>query len=622
VRDDLLRSVRSEILEHLHFTEKETDIYKIHQSGDLANLDGLDDSSLSKLPSLLALRNALYSSTFREYISEVASSGPLSGKKTDMAINMYTPGCHLLCHDDVIGSRRLSYILYLTDPDIPWKPEWGGALRLYPTEHLTAPDGVTGRVPSAEFSVSIPPAWNQLSFFTIQPGESFHDVEEVYRRRDDEDKNDGGRMRMAISGWFHIPQKGEEGYEEGLEEKMAETSSRTQLRRKGDIFDLPEARSLIIQEPKVQPDGIMWTERELDFLVKFIHPTYLIPDTLDELRKRFNVECSITLSNFLNPKFAANLRDYISSIDGDKTTAIPARAGALPGETGIARPPHKQRFLYRHAIPSDFTESAAEEGTPLDQLLDILLPSSLFTRWLRYFTDSNFDESNIVARRFRRGHDYTLANTYDYDLPQLEFTLSLTPTLGWNDEPDDASVFEGSVSDQEPRSGTPSRRNPVPNPTEAEGEFSVGGYEVYMTGDDDEEGVGLAMEASNTGAGQRRKADPAVYQDRTDIGDEAILISMPASWNTMTVVLRDQGLLRFVKYVSKSANGDKWDIVGTYPVVSEIGTGLEEYLSSPSASGESDDEPDVESEDSEENAEDYDAEEDTAEEEYEGSQEI
>lgn len=86
VDDTLLRSVRNEIRENISFTPKETDIYKIHQSGDLANLDGLDDSSLRRLPSLLTLRDALYSSAFRKYVSTIADAGPLSGVKTDMAV--------------------------------------------------------------------------------------------------------------------------------------------------------------------------------------------------------------------------------------------------------------------------------------------------------------------------------------------------------------------------------------------------------------------------------------------------------------------------------------------------------------------------------------------------------
>ena len=41
---------------------------------------------------------------------------------------------------------------------------------------------------------------------------------------------------------------------------------------------------------------------------------------------------------------------------------------------------------------------------------------------------------------------------------------------------------------------------------------------------------------------------------------------MPACWNTLSIVLRDQGVLKFVKYVSKSAKGDRWDVVGSWRV--------------------------------------------------------
>ena len=93
VDDRLLRSVRNEIREHISFTPKETDIYKIHQSGDLANLDGLDDAALQRLPSLLTLRDSLYSSAFRKYLSSITGAGPLSGVKTDMAVVRCPPTC-------------------------------------------------------------------------------------------------------------------------------------------------------------------------------------------------------------------------------------------------------------------------------------------------------------------------------------------------------------------------------------------------------------------------------------------------------------------------------------------------------------------------------------------------
>jgi Rps23 Pro-64 3,4-dihydroxylase Tpa1-like proline 4-hydroxylase len=575
----LLGNVRSEILDNLHFTPKETDIYKIHQSGDLANLDGLDDSSLSRLPSLLKLRDALYSSTFRKYISEVANSGPLSGKKTDMAINVYTPGCHLLCHDDVIGSRRLSYILYLTDPEKPWRPQWGGALRLYPTQRLKTDDGVEATVPSADFSLSIPPAWNQLSFFAIQPGESFHDVEEVYERKGDEyDEDgkvidDGGRLRMAISGWFHIPQEGEDGYEEGLEEKLAEKSSLTQLQSKSDHFDLPQPRWRPIEQPG--EDGPTWDETELDWLLKYINPTYLVPETIEALSEAFQDSSVVTLADFLHPKFAARLREYITTKDQAADTLIGGLGGA-PEDTGVARPPHKHRFLYRHAAAH--APAGSPSATPLDELVDEFFPSQLFARWLSLFSELMLSRGDFLARRFRPGSDYTLATSYDESEPQLELCLGITPTSGWggdaagDDDEDEDDEEENGIPAKAPANGSRRESNP-------EEDAVVGGYEVYMVGDDeddedeaDETDVAAQGPSSHTGAGPRKKtkADPAVYKASAgDEEDDGVLFTNPASWNTLSIVLRDKGLLRFVKYVSASAKGSRWDVLGNFTVVPE-----------------------------------------------------
>ena len=97
--------MRQEIGTKLSFTKKETDIYSLWQSGDLKNLDGLDASLVEQLPALHKLRNALYSAPFRSFLSEVTGVGPLSASKVDMAINSYTPGSHLLPHDDVSADK-------------------------------------------------------------------------------------------------------------------------------------------------------------------------------------------------------------------------------------------------------------------------------------------------------------------------------------------------------------------------------------------------------------------------------------------------------------------------------------------------------------------------------------
>ena len=49
-------------------------------------------------------------------------------------MNIHAQGGHLLCHDDVIGDRAVSYIIYLVDPDVPWTADDGGSLELYPLQ--------------------------------------------------------------------------------------------------------------------------------------------------------------------------------------------------------------------------------------------------------------------------------------------------------------------------------------------------------------------------------------------------------------------------------------------------------------------------------------------------------
>ena len=68
----------------------------------------------------------------------------------------------------------------------------------------------------------------------------------------------------------------------------------------------------------------------------------------------------------------------------------------------------------------------------------------------------------------------------------------------------------------------------------------VGGFECYVEADAEE-----AAEASE------------VF--RMDDDDEP-LVQTTASFNTLSLVLRDQGVLRFVKYVGCAAPGSRWDV--------------------------------------------------------------
>jgi hypothetical protein len=76
-----------------------------------------------------------------------------------MSINQYTneTNDYLLNHDDVIGTRSVSFIIYLVDED--WKPEWGGGLALHDTQQPGSPYPEPHHI--------IPPKFNQLVMFKV-----------------------------------------------------------------------------------------------------------------------------------------------------------------------------------------------------------------------------------------------------------------------------------------------------------------------------------------------------------------------------------------------------------------------------------------------------------------------
>lgn len=80
--------IREEIIVNLQATYKETDLFKVFQTGDLANIDTTDKEHASKLPNLLALRAALYSDEFRTFVRDITGCGELSDK-TDCSCNTY-----------------------------------------------------------------------------------------------------------------------------------------------------------------------------------------------------------------------------------------------------------------------------------------------------------------------------------------------------------------------------------------------------------------------------------------------------------------------------------------------------------------------------------------------------
>jgi hypothetical protein len=141
--------------------------------------------------------------------------------------------------------------------------------------------------------------------------------------------------------------------------------------------------------------------------------------------------------------------------------------------------------------------------------LEELLRTEAFRKWLRTITSLLPGSRHTAVRRFRPGLDYTLATANRRFL--LDVTLSLTP---------EKPVWE-------------------------DGE--MGGYHCFMAPHDDD--------------------DAAVYKaSADDEEDDGVLLTSQASWNQMTIVLRDEGVLSFTKYVGVASGASRWDVVGQYPL--------------------------------------------------------
>ncbi|EWM29358.1 hsp90 chloroplast targeted [Nannochloropsis gaditana] len=395
------RELREEMVTSLAATFKETDLFKLYQTGDLANLDGSDPEVRRKMPRLLALRDAIYSPKFRAFVREITGCRPLTDR-TDCSSNLYTQGCHLLCHDDVIGTRCISFIIYLTDPDETWGAEDGGALEIYPLS------GDSLGVPKAVPLQNHPPKPNTMAFFTVLPGQSFHAVEEVYSEK----------MRLSISGWYHAddPPMGAEAL-----------ASLNQLQMRQD--ETPQAFSPLrlaraLHRTASGPGSVN------PLLARWVNPTYLTPGAIEQIAARFQADKSILLHEFLLPCVAMQAARLLRSQDqadrvggGQKPTSEVGLA-MMPWE--LIGPPHKQRYLRLGAtgLSSDPVEKA-KTATDLMAALRGLFGSEAFARYLARLTGSIPSGVRTEARRFRPGLDYTLAHygilTKD---PRLDATLA------------------------------------------------------------------------------------------------------------------------------------------------------------------------------------------------------
>ncbi|KAJ2736468.1 putative component of NuA3 histone acetyltransferase complex [Coemansia sp. BCRC 34962] len=514
--ETLLQGVRQEMLERLHFTLKETDIFKYHQSGDLANLDGLPEDEKRQLPSLQKLRDAIYSQEFRDFVSHVTGCGPLSGSRTDMSTNRFKQRDHLLLHDDVIGDRRVSYIIYLPDPAINdgrgWEPRDGGHLELYPRESDES------WAPAVNPTRRLPPRWNQIVLFTVLPGQSHHSVEEVAGI---------DKERLSIQGWFHFPQPGEPGYEVDQMKRLwtsgaMSTLSQIEAKRQRESGCVGED---FVNYPQPISDTMGLSDEDRALLGKYINPDYLSEKIMSQVAEKFADDSHIQLAAFLNSETAAVLGSSLKQVDrldGMDGIEIPPHGTGERGRWHAFGPPVIRRYMrldgpaMANAVDGSTQEEIVSDAELhatelLAALRDDLFASGAYARWLSSVTTLALSGRRGMVRRFRSGLDYTLGTPDGAKTTILDTVLSLV---------NDPDQWADGV---------------------------VGGYQCYVDGGNEDE-------ASNDGS---------VYRASEEDG---ALLTTPAAWNTLSVVMREPGVVKFVKYVSASAPGSRWDVSFEYQV--------------------------------------------------------
>ncbi len=254
------------------------------------------------------------------------------------------------------------------------------------------------------------------------------------------------------------------------------------------------------------------------FLGEYINKLFLTDESLIAIRSRFEEESSVQLRHFLVEEWCSKIKAAITKEDendhlGNGIPSLNYNVG-VGGNWKVVGPAHKQRFLeYKgEGNETDCKGSASSAGEYLHQLKTTLFQSAAFGRWIGLLTSLGYPLGyRGKIRRFRPGLDYTVAH---YGIlttnSVLDSTLCFCSGDGKQCSFDEATgELIGSDDDAVWESG------------------DVGGFECYIAADESGEDQGPDAE----------------YDEE----DDTKLLSVSASNNTLSLVYRDPGTMRFVK---------------------------------------------------------------------------
>jgi len=498
------------------------------------------------MPNLLSLKNAIYSKSYLQIIEQLTNLPPdtLTNTTIDCAINCHTKGCHLLCHDDVIGTRKISFIIYLTEKG--WGRDDGGCLELYDAvqededdndddKKRSSTSNTTStsqrRVPTALPTKTILPNFNTMAYFVVKPGVSFHSVQEVFNI---------DKPRLSIQGWYHAKEQPDDIENATLQRlKSSDRGEDTE----GEFEPMPPvANDDMKQETPSEAASTSTTsleaestptiqhnlsEDDINFLSQYMNKAYLSSQSMNEIQKRFENESSVQLRHFLLDEWNTKITTAIKKEDtrdklGNDRPSLDYQVG-INNKWKAVGPAHKQRFLQYDDKSKDTatitTANTSDTGDYLHIIRQTLFKSTAFGKWLGYITSLDYPLGQRGrVRRFRPGLDYTVAH-YGALTTHSVLDAALCFCAGNGEQctfDEETNELIGSDDDAIWESG------------------DVGGFECYIAADE-------------SGEEENDDGRDAEYDDE----DDTRLLSVSASNNTLSLVYRDPGTMRFVKYVGR-----------------------------------------------------------------------
>lgn len=361
-----------------------------------------------------------------------------------------------------------------------------------------------------------------------------------------------------------------------------QASTQTEFRGYPDTVDPP------------LPDDPL-SEDHISFLSEFLNPVYLQARTMKALASRFVDESSLELHSFLCAPLSDKLRgglvekDEQDGLGPNRPTRIPPHTAGSEGAWMLKGPPHKWRYSTLRPLESSGPKMAvsprwahADVDDIVRSLQEELFPSQAFRAWLACVSKLLPVRYSAEARRFRPGLDYTLA-TSEAKETRLDVVLGLTPQV---EAPAEPAAANGIVSGEE--------STPVGWQTGEWGGWEVSGLapeslcpvltsgyvlQCYMAPHEEEDDPAVYRSGSSkkktengtngNGANGHAGHDDDMHDDddeEEEDEEDGTLLTVQPGFNRLLLVLRDEGVMHFVKYVSAAAEGSRWDICGEFEI--------------------------------------------------------